>query len=64
MLERLKDKIDNDILETSKIKLQFCRAATKPATASSSILPIMLHQCPENFSTIEYFEVVKLIVLH
>ncbi|XP_063990919.1 biotin--protein ligase isoform X1 [Diachasmimorpha longicaudata] len=56
MLEGLKDKIENDILETSKIKLQFCGATTKAVPASSSILPIMLHQCPENFSTIEYFE--------
>ncbi|XP_011314628.1 biotin--protein ligase [Fopius arisanus] len=56
MLENLKDKIENDILEMSKIKLQFCGVTTKAVPASSSILPIMLHQCPENFSTIEYFE--------
>lgn len=59
MLERLKDKMEpNDIFKTNKIKLQFCNNTNKLVPPSSSILPIMLHTCPDNFSTIEYFEVI------
>ncbi|XP_074099134.1 holocarboxylase synthetase-like protein isoform X1 [Cotesia typhae] len=60
MLERLKDKMEsNDIFKTNKIKLQFCNNTNKLVPPSSSILPIMLHTCPDNFSTIEYFENLK-----
>lgn len=61
MLERLKNEIkENDILETPHLKLQFCGNATKINPASPTCLPIMLHRCPDNFSTIEYFEVNNL----
>ncbi|KAK0094727.1 hypothetical protein PV326_010173 [Microctonus aethiopoides] len=57
MLERLKSEIkENDILETPHLKLQFCGNTTKLHPASPTCLPIMLHHCPDNFSTIEYFE--------
>ncbi|XP_057341887.1 biotin--protein ligase [Microplitis mediator] len=60
MLERLKEKMEaNDIFKTNKLKLQFCSNTNKLVPASSSVLPIMLHQCPDNFSTIEYFENLK-----
>ncbi|XP_076762420.1 holocarboxylase synthetase-like protein [Xylocopa sonorina] len=57
MLEKLKDTMEtNDILKMSKMELQFCRSSTVPRPASSSFLPIMLYQCPNDFSTVEYFE--------
>ncbi|KZC12067.1 Biotin--protein ligase [Dufourea novaeangliae] len=57
MLERLKDKMEsNDTLKSVKLKIQFCRSSTSGPSASASFLPIMVHQCPDNFSTIEYFE--------
>ncbi|XP_076681827.1 holocarboxylase synthetase-like protein isoform X3 [Andrena cerasifolii] len=57
MLARLKDIMQqNDILKTSKLEVQFCRGSELSKSASSSFLPIMVHQCPDNFSTIEYFE--------
>lgn len=60
MLESLRGKMfENDVMSPSQLKLQFCGTTTKVAAASSSLLPIMLHQCPENFSTIDYFEVRK-----
>ncbi|XP_034936138.1 biotin--protein ligase [Chelonus insularis] len=57
MLDRLKSKMkSNNIFKTSKIELQFCNNDTKLMKASKSLLPILLYQCPENFSTVEYFE--------
>ncbi|XP_076644168.1 holocarboxylase synthetase-like protein isoform X1 [Halictus rubicundus] len=57
MLSRLKDKMEsNDTLKQSNLQIQFCRGNTCAQPASASFLPIMVHQCPENFSTIEYFE--------
>ncbi|XP_076390314.1 holocarboxylase synthetase-like protein isoform X2 [Megachile rotundata] len=57
MLERLKDIMQSDdTLKTSELEIQFCRSSTVPRSASASYLPIMLHQCPNNFSTVEYFE--------
>lgn len=58
MLEKLKNIMENDTLKTSKLEIQFCRSATS-RTASSTFLPIMMHQCPENFSTVEYFDSLK-----
>ncbi|XP_026672843.1 biotin--protein ligase [Ceratina calcarata] len=58
MLEKLKDIMQNDTLKTSKLEIQFCRSATS-RSASSTFLPIMMHQCPENFSTVEYFDSLK-----
>ncbi|KAK2583668.1 hypothetical protein KPH14_009599 [Odynerus spinipes] len=59
MLEKLKAKMQpNDVLKMQNLEIQFCKKnIDKPA--SSSFLPVMLHQCPDNFSTIEYFESLK-----
>ncbi|KAF7989764.1 hypothetical protein HCN44_008438 [Aphidius gifuensis] len=60
MLDNLKNKIkDNNILQMKKLQLQFCSGNDKIIKASSNILPIMIHQCPDNFSTIDYFENLK-----
>ncbi|XP_003492639.1 biotin--protein ligase isoform X1 [Bombus impatiens] len=57
MLERLKDVMTaNDSLKMPKLEIQFCRSSTVPRPASALFLPIMIHQCPDNFSTVEYFE--------
>lgn len=55
-LEKLKGKMQpDDILKGLNLEIQFCKKnIDKPA--SSTFLPVMLHQCPDNFSTIEYFE--------
>ncbi|XP_014203676.1 biotin--protein ligase isoform X2 [Copidosoma floridanum] len=57
MLKQLKNKMQpNDVLKTDKIELQFCGTSTHPKPASATFLPIMVHRCPDNFSTVEYFE--------
>ncbi|KAI4487632.1 hypothetical protein M0802_011988 [Mischocyttarus mexicanus] len=55
VLEQLKEKMQNDILKTKNLEIQFCKKNIEKS-ASSSFLPVMIHQCPDNFSTIEYFE--------
>ncbi|XP_015514595.1 biotin--protein ligase isoform X1 [Neodiprion lecontei] len=57
MLEKLKDRmLPNDIIKTGKLEIQFCGRSTQGISASASVLPVMIHQCPDNFSTVEYFE--------
>lgn len=58
MLKKLKDKMQpNDILKTKKLEIQFCNNLTDAKPASSTFLPVVVHRCPENFNTVEYFEV-------
>ncbi|XP_001604369.2 biotin--protein ligase [Nasonia vitripennis] len=57
MLKKLKDKMQpNDVLKTTNLEIQFCGTSTVPKPASSTYLPVMVHRCPDNFSTVEYFE--------
>ncbi|KAI4485519.1 hypothetical protein M0804_007024 [Polistes exclamans] len=58
VLDKLKDKMQDDILKTKNLDIQFCKKNIEKS-ASSSFLPVMIHQCPDNFSTIEYFENLK-----
>nr|XP_050853276.1 biotin--protein ligase [Vespula vulgaris] len=58
VLEKLKEKMDNDTLKMQNLEIQFCKKNIDKS-ASSSFLPVMIHQCPDNFSTIEYFESLK-----
>jgi hypothetical protein len=47
-----------NILRMSQISLQFCTAkGVEPSKATANFMPILVHACPANFSTIEYFEV-------
>ena len=58
LLKSLKDKLQpNDVLKTTKLEIQFCSTTTNVKPASATFLPVMLHRCPDNFSTVEYFEV-------
>lgn len=47
----------NNIIDTGKMRLQFIGKNETAPKASSTFLPIMLHSCPDSFSTIEYFDV-------
>ncbi|XP_047353177.1 biotin--protein ligase isoform X2 [Vespa velutina] len=58
VLEKLKEKMHNDTLKMQNLEIQFCKKNIDKS-ASSSFLPVMIHQCPDNFSTIEYFESLK-----
>ncbi|KAL7289279.1 hypothetical protein TKK_0017213 [Trichogramma kaykai] len=57
MLKNLKSKMgEKDVIRNSKMEIQFCGTTSNAKPASSMFLPVMVHRCPENFSTVEYFE--------
>ncbi|XP_066590488.1 biotin--protein ligase-like isoform X2 [Prorops nasuta] len=57
MLGHLKTNLQqNDILKLPKLDIQFCGRKTTVQPATPNFFPVMIHQCPDNFSTIEYFE--------
>ena len=62
LLEKLKDRMDkNNILKMSDIEIQFCANNDDAHSPSAKFLPIMMHMCPPNFSTVDYFEVNSLL---
>ena len=58
-LKRLHGHLERDnVLKMSQITLQFCAAkGVEPPNATANFMPVLVHACPANFSTIEYFEV-------
>ena len=61
-LKHLHGHLEGDnVLKMSQTTLQFCVAkGVKPPKATANFLPVLVHACPANFSTIEYFEVCHL----
>ncbi|XP_055375458.1 biotin--protein ligase isoform X2 [Condylostylus longicornis] len=60
LLGKLKEFMDsNEIIQTKNIALRFCGKNVTPPKASTNLLPILIHSCPEDFSTVEYFENLK-----
>lgn len=58
MLEKLKAEMkENNILKLSNLQVQFCTNNEDIQLPSANFLPIMMHMCPANFSTVDYFEV-------
>lgn len=51
------ENIKNNKLICDKVTLQFYGKDEKYETASYNFLPILIHSCPTNFSTVKYFEV-------
>ncbi|XP_026828059.1 biotin--protein ligase isoform X2 [Ooceraea biroi] len=57
MLDKLKSKLqETDMLKLPKLDIRFYTNSVITASASASFLPVMVHLCPENFSTVKYFE--------
>uniref|UniRef100_A0A182N9Z3 LIM zinc-binding domain-containing protein n=1 Tax=Anopheles dirus TaxID=7168 RepID=A0A182N9Z3_9DIPT len=58
MLDALKSTmIRPNIIQTHELTLQFCgKSDNAPSPATDSHLPVMIFHCPEDFSTVEYFE--------
>lgn len=57
MLESLRIKMtEPNVLQNSKMNLMFCARGTQPPKATAQLLPILVDSCPENFSTIDYFQ--------
>lgn len=60
LLEKVKKSgAKSNIITTSKLTMQFCDKGDKPQGANTNVLPILIHSCPEDFSTVEYFDNLK-----
>ncbi|XP_075145553.1 holocarboxylase synthetase-like protein isoform X2 [Haematobia irritans] len=61
LLDKLKDKCNADkaIAATSNLMIKFCGPDDKLPNVNSNILPILIHSCPEDFSTVDYFDNLK-----
>lgn len=44
------------------VTLKFCGKGESATDATDHFLPVMMFDCPSNFSTVEYFEVSKITV--
>lgn len=63
LLEILKQDYDkNGMLNSRKLALKFCGLNESVPSASTNVLPILIHSCPTDFSTVEYFDVSVLFL--
>lgn len=46
-------------LKAGNVTLKFCGKGVNPPPATSTLLPVLMHACPESFSTFDYFENLK-----
>jgi hypothetical protein len=51
------ESVANNQLTCDKISVVFCGHNVDPGAATSIRLPVLIHSCPSNFSTLDYFEV-------
>lgn len=49
--------IEPNTLSASNLTMRFCSHREEPPKASAHLLPILINSCPDNFSTVDYFEV-------
>lgn len=53
--------MDQDkVLKIDGMSMKFCGKNEEPGNARSNYLPIMVHSCPDDFSTVDYFDVSSL----
>lgn len=63
LLDKLKPLMnDKNILDNKLLTMKFFGKNETPDNASEKLLPIMIHSCPEDFSTVEYFDVSLFLV--
>ncbi|XP_020713946.1 biotin--protein ligase isoform X1 [Ceratitis capitata] len=60
LLEKIKKSgANSNIITTPKLTMQFCDKGDKPKSADTNVLPILIHSCPDDFSTVDYFDNLK-----
>ncbi|XP_017044233.1 biotin--protein ligase isoform X2 [Drosophila ficusphila] len=61
LLEKLRLRCSgpDNVIATPKLTLKFCGKDDKPPVANNNVLPILIHSCPDDFSTVEYFDLLK-----
>lgn len=48
---------ENSVLKIDGLSVKFCGKNVDPPAAMSYCLPVMIHTCPDDFSTLDYFDV-------
>lgn len=56
LLNECENIVDKKLV-TDTLTVTFCGKEDDPGTANETHLPILVHSCPSNFSTVQYFEV-------
>ncbi|EDW81058.1 uncharacterized protein Dwil_GK11222 [Drosophila willistoni] len=47
----------DNVIATPKLALKFCgKDDTAPMANNTNVLPILIHSCPDDFSTVDYFD--------
>lgn len=58
LLEKLQPLMnEKNTLDNKLLTLKFFGKNETPDNATEKLLPILIHSCPEDFSTVEYFDV-------
>lgn len=58
VLEQLKSKMETaNTLKLEGLTVKFCGKGDDPPTPEAHCLPLMIHACPDDFSTLDYFDV-------
>ncbi|XP_034485614.1 biotin--protein ligase isoform X3 [Drosophila innubila] len=47
------------VIVTPKLTMKFCGQDDKTPVANTNVLPILIHSCPDDFSTVDYFDNLK-----
>ncbi|XP_043652559.1 biotin--protein ligase isoform X2 [Drosophila teissieri] len=56
---RLRCSGSDNVIATPNLTMKFCGKDDKPPMANNNVLPILIHSCPEDFSTVDYFDNLK-----
>lgn len=59
LLEKIKDQKEDGVLRVGNLSLKFCGKGETPPPVRNNFLPVLVHSCPRDFSTLEYFEVSR-----
>ncbi|XP_030556458.1 biotin--protein ligase isoform X2 [Drosophila novamexicana] len=61
LLEKLRPRCsgNDDVIVTPKLTIKFCGKDDKAPVANTNVLPIVIHACPDDFSTVDYFDNLK-----
>lgn len=58
ILEQLKPMMETpNTLKVDGLTVKFCGKNVDPPAADANCLPVMMHTCPDDFSTLDYFDV-------
>lgn len=57
VLEQLKPRMESNVMKLDGLTVKFCGKNADPPAAEANLLPLMIHKCPDDFSTLDYYDV-------